>query len=220
MRAGAWSRALLHLRPVAASEQLAAAPDLADVRARVLTLLAQALLERGDPTDHDEVERCLGEARELDPSEAARASMTDLQDRLDGARRETLERAAAEARTQRLADADIEGWLAKLPTGDRRCDLLVQKATAELDVGRSEQAAGYARRALALDDEATLRQRVMARLLMARTHPDRAEVYLQEALSMADAAHEFTLVGTIARTAELLGLELRTQVGPDTGRPR
>lgn len=215
MRRGDWNRALLHLRPVATDEALAAADDLDDVRGRTLTLLAQALLENGDPGDHDEVERHLVQATALVPD--ADGVVAELRERLDDARRKALEAAANDARTQRLAAADIGPWLERLADPDRRCDLLTQKAAAELAVGRSEPAARYAEQALALAPEAQLRAQVMAHLVMARTHPGAAEDHLATALRLADAASEFTLVGTIARTAELLGLPLPEQHGAATG---
>lgn len=217
MRQGAWNRAVLHLRPVAHDEVLEAADDLADIRARVLTLLAQALLEDGEVGDHDEVEALLVRATAL--AEDARPIVNDLQERLDDARRRALEAEAHDARTRRLADADIEPWLERLTDPDRRCDLLTQKAAAVLALQGPVPAAPFAERALAIGHEAQLRSRVMAHLVMARTHPEAAKAHLDAALAMADAASEFTLVGTIARTAELLGLPLPTQQGASMPRP-
>lgn len=220
MKRQAWDRALLHLRPVARSDAWAGADDLGDVQARVLTLLAQTLLERGDVADHDEIEAALGRARLCDPSPEGAAAVSSLDERLQDARRTALEAAAAQARAQRLADADIEPWLERLADPDRRCDLLTQKAAAELAEGRPQAAAAFAERAMALPEAASLRSQVMARLVMARTHPADAQPYVLRALAMADAASEFTLVGTVAKTAELLGVELPVQQGPTASKER
>jgi len=208
--------AVLHLRPVADDHELAAAPDLADVRARALTLLAQALLDLDEPSHHDEVERRLDEAQRIDPGPVD-PEVRGLTERLADARRIAMEASAREARTKRLAEADIEPLLQRVADPDRRCDLLVQKAQAELTVGRIERGRDLAARALAMKDEITLRPRVMALLTMARASPDDAARYLHEALALADTASAHTLVGTIARTAELLSVPLPTQHGPTTG---
>jgi len=220
MKRQAWDRALLHLRPVARSDAWSGSDDLGDVQARVLTLLAQALLERGDAADHEEIEAALDRARQCDPSTDGTAAVSSLAERLQDARRSALEGAAAQARAQRLADADIEPWLERLADPDRRCDLLTQKAAAELAEGRTESAAVFAQRAMELTEASGLRSQVMARLVMARTHPADARPHVLRALAMADAASEFTLVGTVVKTAELLGVELPVQQGPTPSRER
>jgi len=220
LRAQRPDTALLHLRAVVDDPRLVEATDLADVRARALTLLAQALLDLDDHAVLDEVERRLDQSAAIDPAPEPHAALAELRDRLAAARSRALEATASAARTERLADADIEPWLQRITDPDRRCDLLVQKAQAELTRGRLEEGRRMAQRALDMAPHVTLRPQVMALLTVARANPDGAAGYIFEALRLADEASEPTLVGTVAKTAELLQVALPVQVGPATGGPR
>lgn len=220
LRAERPDAAVLHLRPVVDDPALASSGDLVDVRTRALSLLAQALLDMGDHQALDEVERRLDESESIDPDPNPSADRATLRDRLADARRQAMEQAARDARTERLAEADIEPWLERITDPDRRCDLLVQKAQAELTHGRLEAGRELARRAREMAEHVTLRPHVMALLTMARAFPEEAAHYLDEALGLADRASEPTLVGTIVKTAGLLGVPLPVQTGPVPVEPR
>jgi hypothetical protein len=58
------------------------------------------------------------------------------------------------------------------------------------------------------DGCAAVRERVLARLALARGHPDEAEALLKSALDDARTEESFTLMSVIVRTAELHGLTL------------
>jgi len=55
---------------------------------------------------------------------------------------------------------------------------------------------------------------VLALLALARALPDEASDHLRAAWVVADAAGEFTLVGAIARAAELAGVAVAVLHGP------
>jgi hypothetical protein len=95
----------------------------------------------------------------------------------------------------------------------------VRKANAELDAGRAESAVEIAGEALRLGAELDdVRTRVLARMTLARARPEDASEQLRLAWSEAERADEFNLVGAVARAAELGGVQLPVQVGPDPGR--
>jgi len=220
LRRGDASRALLHLRPVAEDADLAASPDLADVRSRALALLAQALIEAPVPEGGDGLESLQEAEALLDEAEAlvsaAAEATTSLRDALLDARTARLEASARAARTTRLAATDVEPLLARISDPARRLDLLLHKAQAELDAGRCEEALAFAERVLDAHSEDP-RHSVMAWLTQAAAAPETAEARVTKAYALAEGASEFNLVGTVARTAELLGVALPRLVGPLLG---
>ncbi len=217
LRRGDASRALLHLRPVVEDHDLAASPDLADVRSRALALLAQALIEAPVPQERDGLQVLQEAEALLDEAEAlvcgAVEAVAPLRGALLDARTARLEASARAARATRLAATDIEPLLARISDPARRLDLLLHKAQAELDAGRSEQASAFAKRVLEAQSEDP-RHAVMAWLTQAAAAPATAEVRVSQAYALAEGASEFNLVGTVARTAELLGVALPRLVGP------
>ena len=218
LRAGDPTRAVGWLRPVATDAAFAAAEDLVDVRARVLSLLGQAEIERGRP---DLAERPLRDAAIL----AKRLGDTEglleiraLQGRALAASADRHTLATEEAERRRIAETPLPTLLAAATTAAERAAIKVAKANAEADAGRREGAEGLADDAIA-DAIAggSIREEVLARLTLARCAPARAEAELSAALATAERGAEFALIGAVARAAALAGVVLPGQVGPDLG---
>lgn len=181
--------------------------DLRDIRARVGSLYAQALIECGRPL---EAEAPLREARRIARGlgdDAGIAATADLVRRVASARAEAARQATATAAD---LDAPIDG------TGIPRADALLRRAGAEADAGRREDAARHAEEALSIA-EAGPREQVLAHLVLARTDPARTASEIALAFAIAEAADDFTLAGTVVRAAELAGVALPT--APFAGRP-
>lgn len=182
----------------------AAADDVADLRARVASLYAQALLGAGRI---DEADRAVVDAlRLVKPlgDATALAEVRALQGEIVKARVEARQREAEAAERRRVADTPVDELLAGVADPDRQAALLNQKATAEIDLGRTKSGEALARRALAL--ATSPREQVFARLAIARTAPREATEQIEAAWACASDANEFNLVAIIARTAELLGV--------------
>ncbi len=217
LRRGDPGRALLHLRPVVDDEALASSPDLVDIRARALALLAQALIQAPVPEGGDglapldEAESHLDAAESLDAGAAE--GTASLREELLDARTARLEASARAARTARLASTDIEPLLARVRDPSRRLDLLLHKAQAELDARRPDAAVSFAQRVLDAGSDDP-RHPVMALLTLAAALPDQSAQHVRRAYDLAEGASEFNLVATVARTAELLAVELPRLEGP------
>lgn len=220
LRAERFDAARDALLEVAGAPELAAAADLVDVRARATTLLAQAMLGAGDLDGAlpwlDAAERLLGGLGDRDGLAHVRA----LRRRRDDALADRARKAQAAERLARLAATPLEALRARAPSPAALLDLLVQKANAEVEAHRPEDAAAIAREALdlavGLD---SVRGEVLARLSLARAEPSSAAEQLEAAWRRAERADEFNLVGAVARAAELAGVELPALHGPETEPP-
>mgnify|MGYP001460379973 CR=1 FL=1 len=209
LRDGNAARAVDLLGPVAESEDLAEAEDLRDIRARVCTLYAQALLASGRAS---EARRPLLAARDLLTAlgdEDGLAAVEELQGQIADALSDAFQATARRRTQQALAERSVEDILAEAPA-DRHTALLVERATAALDVGRPAEAERIARRALPrAEDEGDLRHQVLALLVLART-AEPARAWLEEARRRADDADAFNLLGFVVKTADSLGVTLQT----------
>lgn len=219
--AGDPTRAVGWLRPVATDAAFAAAEDLTDIRARVLSLLGQAEIERGRP---DLAERPLRDAailaKRLGDAEGL-LEIRALQARSLAASADAHTKSTEDAERRRIADTSLATLLAAAASDAERAAVKVAKANAEADAGRSEEAAALATEAVQDAIAAgSVREEVLARLTLARCAPSRAEVELLAALSAAEQHAEFALVGAVARAASLAGVALPGQVGPDLGARR
>lgn len=199
---------------------LADQPDLRDFYARACSLLAQARLETGDARGarqaaHAAMRACrdvsdlegLAEVRALDERIAAE---------LDSDRRAELARARA---TELAAEtADVVESKAASPLA--RADALLKHAGALKAHERFAEAAHSAERAIANADAAeSVREQTLARIALAEVDATRATTVLREALELADRADETTLIGLVARAAELADVALPQQYGPSMGSP-
>lgn len=209
LRAEQPARAVELLEGALADPSFRATAELADVRARAWTLLAQAYLAI-EPVDERNVERALGEALTADP--AAEAACAELRGRLLDQRQARLEAEARLARAGRLAAADLQPLLEKVRDPDRRLELMVQKAQADVQCGDTTSGERIAHEVLATATVTSTR--VFARLVIATAAPQLAAQQLLAAHAEADAASEFNLVGAVARTADILGISMPTQLGP------
>jgi hypothetical protein len=213
LREGRPADAATALAPVLADPDLAAAADLADVRARVASLLAQALLDAGRPHEAEapcreaiRLLRRLGDREGLDEVRA-------LQDRVVKAIAHDREQAARREEQARIAATPLDALLAEVTSSTSRADVLLKKAHALVDAGRPDEAAPLADEALALAGD-DVRAGVLARLAVARARPDRADEALVAAYRVAERAEEFNLVSLVAHAARLAGVRLPVEHGP------
>ncbi len=206
------------LRSVLADSDLAAAEDLGDVRARATSLLAQALLQTGDPDAAAPiVDQALRLLRQVGDPEGLR-QVRALHAEIVAARQAKATQAHAATASARLAAVSVAEIEATVLDPVALADVFVRKANAETDAGRPQIAAPIARRALELARaHCDVRAVVLAHLSIARADPAGASQALRDALAAADSANEFTLVGAVARAAQLAGVELPVQRGPDMG---
>jgi hypothetical protein len=209
--------AVAALEPHALSEELARADDLQDVRARVCSLLAQAMLEAERPEDAlrwvREAVVLHGRVRDSD-----RTELRELEDRVLAAVARARQRALELPSRARLATTAVDTLLRGVTDPRARCTLLIQKANADLDAqgeSAASSAAALAAEALALaiglDD---VREEVLARLTLARALPGTAAQELALAWRRAERASEFNLVGAVAKSAEEAGVVLPQLFGP------
>lgn len=211
LRSGRPADAVDALATVVADEALAAAPDLVDIRARVLVLHAQALSESGRL---DEAKSAIPEAlravRRLDDDDGIHA-VKQLQARLVRDIADDHRRASEAIERARVARTPIDELLAA-GVAEQRADVLLRKANAMIDTGSPEEGGGYADEALALAMAArSVRDEVLARLSIARARPADAAQQVAAALAIAERAADFNLVGTVARAAALHGVALPGQ---------
>lgn len=207
LQAGDWKRGADLLEPVATDDELRDRPDLADIRARVLSLLAQACLGSGQL---DAASRWVAEAeviaRRLDDADGL-TQILALREEVDAARDRAIRQAAADDRLRRIAKLPAETVVAM---ADDPGSGWLEYATAALTVGRLERARDAAHHALAhaAGSASPVRTRVMAYLALARAEPEEAEGHLTAGWREADRHDEFALVTAVARAAEEAGLRI------------
>ena len=210
LREGRPADAVPLLVRVADDRALAASPELRDVRARALSLCAEALLlagrtgeavlraqaavvaarAAGDVDGVDQVERLQQRIARAAPAEDPAPRLTDRE-------RTTLRAAPLEG-----VDAVYGGAPAEL-----RADWLLRRATVAVEDG--DLALGEAAVGRALVEGRDLpRVVVLGALLLARIRPGDAGALLQSALDAARSAQAHTLVGAVVREAGLAGVEL------------
>lgn len=179
------------LAPVANDEALENAPDLVDIRARVLVLYAQALVA----------------ADRFDDAQPALVQALRAVKRLDDD-----EGVAAVRGLQQLAlhsRAKARGTPAAAPAGTAPSPDDAEALLIAANAATGEQAARLGEQAFALAvAHGSVREEVLARLVLARSRPDAAADQLAAALRRARGAGEFTLVGAVVRAAELAGVAL------------
>jgi hypothetical protein len=219
LRQERWHEARRLLEPVYADLELAAAADLADVRARVCSLYAQAALGAGAPEQADpacrEALRLLRSLRDKPGLDAVRA----LQDRVVAALVEQRQDQERRLEQRRIARTPTEVLLAEASTDQERMELLVKKADALGAEDALPEGAALAIEALRLATvHGDVRWTVLAHLSLVRLRPDSAQQHLLAAWTCADAASEFNLVSVIARASEVSGVALPPLVGPHAGR--
>jgi hypothetical protein len=197
-RDGRWSVAVDLLRGVADDADLASSPDLLDIRARVLAVLARSLVESGAPDE--------GLARAQQAIDAA-TRVGDVEELSDlKALREAARTAVASQRRTRLKTA-LPNPEAQ-PAGEARATAHCAHAEAALREGRLDDAVSSAAAALREAPPDCVKPRMLARLAWARARPSQAGPLLQEAWAEADRAGDTTWVAAVARAAHLAGIQL------------
>ncbi|MEN0061530.1 MAG: hypothetical protein AAGA48_05230 [Myxococcota bacterium] len=209
LRNGRAAEAIAPLLEVADDPELAKSPDLADVRARALSLLAQAYLETNQVA---QAKPRIDAALSIAPPSDDRKVLVELAGRID-ARLELDERSRVQS--ERLAAMPVEEIESRSRDPRALVEVLVRKANAEVDVGRSEAAVPIAERAVV--DAMTLgdvRLEILARLSLARATPDVASREIERALRSADAFGDPNLITTVVKAAKSHGVPLPTERGP------
>lgn len=200
------------LRAVVEDPSFGAHPDLADIRARVYCLYAQALLDSGAARRADAwARRALAEAQGLGDDAGA--------EQIRGLLRQIFSAAVEEKKCAdaiaRVAATPLEDLLREARSDTERAGAMIEKANAEVQVGRAEHGEPLARRALALAQRAgAVREEVLAWLTLARARPEEAERAMVSAWRRAAEANEFNLVGAIGRAAKHAGVALPYLEGP------
>jgi hypothetical protein len=217
LRAGRADDAVPLLVRVCDDEALAAAEDLRDVRARALSLCAEALLLAGRaPEALRRAGAALAAARRLGDIEGVQ-EIEQLQQRIAAAapgspgEGEAAPRLSERERASlRAAGVDAVDELYAGAPAELRGDWLLRRATVAAEDDQVQLAVSAAERALAEGAE-VVRIAVLARLLLARLEPDRAPHLLQEAVDVARDAGAHTLVAAVARAAALAGQALDSE---------
>lgn len=219
LRDGRHADAVARLREVVEDRELMAAEDLADIRARAQSLLAQALLHTGELREAEgRADAALRQVRAVGDTEGI-VEVTHLLAEIR--ERATRSQGADQATARRMLAASMEDLLKTRDPG-MRSEALLQKATAELGAGHAEVALLAARAAWETAAEIGRdRVVVLARLCAAHADPTCATEHLEAAWRVADASPEAEqLLGPVARASEVLRLPLpeasRLHVG---GRP-
>jgi hypothetical protein len=219
LRGGRAAEAVDGLRSVWSDPELAAANDLRDVRDRVGSLLAQALLESGHVPEADtvcrQVVRSLRQHGETEGLREVRA----LQDRIVRALAESDNVARGRAEAAKVAATPLELLLFTAATEEDHARVRVQKANALWVSEQRDEARALAHEGLErAEHAASVTWTVFARTLLAEIEADDdtvlAEAHLAAALHLAAGAKEFNLVSTVAQTAKQLGLALPLEAGP------
>ena len=216
MRAGEPHAAIEHLLLAAEHPEFERQEDMRDLYARVCSVLAQCLLETGEP---GEAQRWLHRAMRV---------LRDMEDSDGIAEIQALNRDILTALIQRrkahntredllaIADTPVEELLASTDSAEQKADKLIQKANGEFEAGRHETAVAFAEEALAIAiDCGAIRETVFAQLSIARAEPKRAQEAIYEAWAFADKANEHNLVSIIATAATQAGVPLPSLRGPD-----
>ncbi len=217
---GEAAEALRHLEAVVASEALAAAEDLQDIRARALSLHAQAALAVGELATADgSVIEALRLLRGLG-DERGRQQVRALQGEIVGAIARERADAAQRAQERVVAATPVGVLLRGLTDPAARAEAFVKKSQAELAAGDAPHARELAdlglRAALSTDD---VRHEVVARLALARAaasagDAETATREVRAAWRRAERASEPQLTGMAGRTARHLSVSLPVLRGP------
>lgn len=220
LRALRFHEAVEAITEVVDDPEFAVATDLRDVRLRATTMLAQALLGAGflDRADA-RLDRVEAELEGTPEAAEGLPEVRDLRSRVAEARADRQKQSAIADRLARLADVPVEILRTRTADPSARLELLIQKANAEVEAGRPDQAVQIGEEALLLARElASVRGEVLARMSLARAAPSRAHEELNLAWSCAERANEFNLVGAVARAADLAGVDLPMLHGPTLAR--
>lgn len=189
-------------------------PDMLDIRARLCSLYGQALLEAGDPkTASVWVRKALRAASKLE-DDAGLREVRALQGKIVGALADVEAARRRAVEREHIAETPLEDLLAATSTPEERAAVLAKKASFHAGAGAQALAVDLYDQSMRLADKhKLLREQVFARLGMAAVHPD-ATTWVKQAQGLAEAQSEYTLLSTIAREADRLGVALPAIHGP------
>jgi tetratricopeptide (TPR) repeat protein len=219
LRKGDFVAAVDPLRAVATHADLAQTEDLRDIWARANSLYAQALLGAGRPGEaRVPLRRALDALSALGDAEGV-AEVEALQAQVGTAMADLFQAQARRRSARRLADQPWEQLVDGVTDPERRASLLLERASAALDLGRAVEARSIADVALDVARAAQdVRHTVMAHLALARTFsaddPASTVAHLELARAEADHADETALVGIAAKAAAELGFPFSPLEGP------
>jgi hypothetical protein len=194
---------------VTGDPEFAADPTLTDIRARAWSLQAQALLACDQPR---KARQCAREAHRLasalDDTQGL-AAVQALKQTIDQALSAKLAHDPASAAVQQAAATPLATLLSGVNDPAAQRQVLLTKASAELQSERPDAAAQLAHQVLALaKDAGHPRDQVLALLTLARAAPDQAVAWVTKAHRCADAASDPNLITAVVRAASLAGVEL------------
>lgn len=190
-------------------------PELLDVRARLCSLYAQALLESGETADAGLWVRKALRATSTLKDSAGLAEVRALQGRIVGATADAEAARQRQVEREHIAATPLDTLLQTASTPAARAGILTKKAAAHASADEVETAVRLYHRAIAAADAAAVvREQVLARLGIAAIDPQRATAWIRAAQALAERAEEYTLLGTIAREATRLRVPLPTIHGP------
>ncbi|TNE87484.1 MAG: hypothetical protein EP330_18650 [Deltaproteobacteria bacterium] len=207
LRDGRPAEAATALREVVDDPDFQEHPELADVRARAASLLAQALLATDEVGPADRYARMALDALDAFPDPEGKAQIDGLRKEIMGRALELRRKSDQKTRRQRLLALPVDELLAAAADDAEKARLLIERATAESEAERIPQAIRLANQARHLADEAhALKEQVLTRLLVAQLDEAQRLPALRSAYQLALAAGETGLITGVARTAEQVGV--------------
>lgn len=208
------------LRLAEVAQALDGEPELQDIRARALSLLAQARLATLDVSGAEKaVQSALRILREQGDAEGLGA-VRSLQEQIAAERQRIRRDLQARSAAAGLASQSLESLEEAAGSPLALADILIKHAGALRLHERPTEALRSARRAIQAADEAgAVREQVLGRLTLVELDRGSARAALEEAHRIADEASETTLIGLVAKAAGLAGVELALLYGPETASP-
>jgi hypothetical protein len=181
-------------------------------RARAMGMRAQALLGLGQlERAKDALVMALRAARALGDSDGV-IQLRGLNEAIYAALAHKSEQSRLAAEEAVLLKESLESLLAAAKTPHERVMALIRKANQAADLNTPD--VPLARRAVAEADALSqgIREQVLARLCLARTCPEEAARWLDDARDRADDAEEPNLVGAVASAARAMGVRFAERV--------
>lgn len=201
LREGRFDEAVAALGAVCDDAAFRAAADLVDIRARALSLYAEALWLSGRAEEAlPRADAALIAARRAGDIEGV-DQVERLRERIRGAlKKAPITLGAPERR-------ELDAIEAAYAPGPERAEVLLRRASTALLDGDAAIAVAAALRAREVTPGVP-RVAVLTALVVARAAPDRASEELLAALEAARAGSDPTLVGAVLREAALAGIAL------------
>ena len=212
LREGNAKDAIEALEYVLHNDEFAQAEDLVDIRARTLSLYAQALLDENRFADSRKAaELAMELVKGLDDTTGEKQIRQLLRD--ISAKHLGALKMAGHIRRQKSAPQKTIQSLVEQAGTESGLSEMISQAALKLRIGRREDAQKLAEHILTLDG-VTEKDRVIALLLLTHTNPSACDEYLEKAWAIADEANDFNLLQAIAKTAEEFNHPIAVIDGP------